>query len=68
MISRVCAFALAALAACLGPFGHACAVDSQQAASLRHIGVLLGAWLPEERYRRHFCRGYWTQATPRGAM
>ena len=45
MISRVCAFALAALAACLGPFGLACAADLQQPVPPRRIGFPLGGFL-----------------------
>jgi putative tryptophan/tyrosine transport system substrate-binding protein len=57
VISRICAFALTALAACLGPFGLACAADSQQPASPRHIGVLLGTSLPEEKEPQAFRQG-----------
>jgi putative ABC transport system substrate-binding protein len=52
MISRACAFALTALAACLGPFGLACAADAQQPASPRHIGVLVTAWSSESQFRQ----------------
>ena len=57
MISRVCAFALVALAICLGPFALACAADLQQPASQRHIGVLLGTSLPEEKEPQAFLQG-----------
>jgi len=57
VISRICAFALAAVAACLGPFGLACAADSQQPASQRHIGALLSTTLPEEKVSQAFRQG-----------
>jgi putative tryptophan/tyrosine transport system substrate-binding protein len=49
MISRVCAFALAALAACLWPFGFFSVADAQQPAAPRRIGVLLGGFSPESK-------------------
>ena len=57
MISRVCAFALTVLAACLGPFGLASAADLQQSASPRHIGVLLVGFSPEDKEAQAFRQG-----------
>ena len=68
MTRRSFAFALVALAACLGPFGLASAADAQQPASPRRIGVLLVAFHPRARRRRRSGRGYGTRATPRDAM
>ena len=50
-------FALAALIACLGPFGLASAADAQQPASPRRIGVLLAVVPPESKEAQAFRQG-----------
>jgi putative ABC transport system substrate-binding protein len=50
-------FALAALVAWLGPFGFASVADAQQAASPRHIGVLVVSFSPDSREAQAFRQG-----------
>jgi len=50
-------FALAALVACFGSFGFPSPADAQQPAPPRHIGVLLGAFSPEEKVPQAFRQG-----------
>ena len=57
MISRVRAFALAALVACSAIAIVPRATHAQQPALARHIGVLLGTSLPEEKEPQAFLQG-----------
>ena len=57
MIRDLRLFALAALIACLGPFGLTSAADAQQPVAPRRIGVLLGASSPESEEAQQFRQG-----------
>jgi putative ABC transport system substrate-binding protein len=57
MIRGLLAFALAALAACPGPFGLLNAADAPQPPSPRRIGVLLGGISPESKEAQQFRQG-----------
>ena len=54
---RAFAYALVALAACLGPFGLPGPADAQQPASPRRIGVLLVGFSPESKEAQAFRQG-----------
>jgi putative ABC transport system substrate-binding protein len=57
MIRGLRALVLAALVACLGPFGLDGAADAQQPASLRRIGVPFVGFSPESKEGRAFQEG-----------
>ena len=54
---RAFAYALVALAACLGPCGLPSLADAQQPAPPRRIGVLLVGFSPESREAQQFRQG-----------
>ena len=57
MSRRAFAFALVALAACLGPFGLAGLADAQQPTSPRRTGVLSESLSPESKEAQAFRQG-----------